>query len=133
MKYMLVLRRPGTEGEPVVNGTVDTIMAAYGERLIRAGVLLAGERLEPGPGILVGPRTERVGPAGGPDACTFDEFWILQVASAEEALEWARRCPSSASIEVRRVREAGDHRGAHHGDDADGQGTSIARSSRPTT
>lgn len=72
MKYMLVMRasEPAHEASQVEAGLM--AMAAFEDRLARAGVLLAAERLDPGAfGMLA--------------------VWFLQVASPDEALEWSRR------------------------------------------
>jgi hypothetical protein len=59
--------------------------ARFGRALVRAGVLLAAERLAPCEGAEV---------AG---------FWLLEVKSKEEAHEWARRAGGGARIEIRQV------------------------------
>ena len=92
-------------------------MTAYDERLIRAGVLLAGERLDPGTAVLVSCDGERrsVSDDGGRDTTPPIAMWMLQVASSEEAVEWAKRCPArGGGVEVRRVVERSDT-GAQHG------------------
>jgi hypothetical protein len=115
MKYMLVLRASEPATESMTEDSERAVMAAYGERLVRAGVLLAAERLERGPcavmDLAAAPGDRADSPAGSLSA--FDAFWIVDVASSDEALEWARRCPMPVgSIEVRRVLGAGDVRDA---------------------
>ncbi|MEV5535945.1 YciI family protein [Saccharopolyspora shandongensis] len=85
-------------------------MTDFNEELVQAGVLLAGEGLHPSS---TGFRTEitaggkRV--VDGPFAETKEliaGFWLLQVRSGEEVLEWAKRCPEP--VEVRQLVDA-DH------------------------
>jgi hypothetical protein len=84
-------------------------MGAYNEELVKAGVMLAGEGLHPsskgarvrfdgdGKGTVVdGPFAETKELVAG--------FWILEVSSREEVLEWVRKAPfRNAEIEVRQV------------------------------
>jgi hypothetical protein len=91
-------------------------MGHYNEELAKAGVLLAGEGLHPTS------RAKRVHFSGasrtvtdGPFAETKElvaGFWIWQVSSMEEAIEWVKRCPNpmreDSDIEVRPVFEAAD-------------------------
>ena len=91
-------------------------MGRYNEELVKAGVLLAAEGLQPSAKdarvLFTGDRRTVV---DGPFAGTKDlvaGFWILQVKSLDEAIEWVRRCPNphdgDAQIEIRRVFEAED-------------------------
>jgi hypothetical protein len=91
-------------------------MGAYNESLMKAGVLLAGEGLadvSEGTGFVVDfsqdPPIITDGPYGETHEL-FNGFWIVQVASKEEAAEWAGRCPlgPGTKLEVRRVTEAED-------------------------
>ena len=92
-------------------------MGRFNEELVRAGVLLAGEGLQPSSrGVRVrysgsertvidGPFTEAKELVAG--------FWLWQVRSLDEAIAWARRCPnpmpgSEGEIEIRPVMEADD-------------------------
>jgi hypothetical protein len=91
-------------------------MGRYNEELVKAGVMLAGEGLHPSA------RGKRVRFAGstrtvidGPFAETKElvaGFWLWQVKSMEEAVEWVRRCPNpmptESEIEIRPVFEAED-------------------------
>jgi hypothetical protein len=92
-------------------------MGRFNEELVRAGVMLAGEGLQPsskGKRVFLscGGRTVVDGPF--PD---FDElvagFWLWEVGSMEEAVEWVKRCPDpmpgeESVIEVRPLMEADD-------------------------
>jgi hypothetical protein len=91
-------------------------MTAYNEELVRAGVMLAGEGLQPsskGARVLFsGPNRTVV---DGPFAETKElvaGFWLWQVKSLEEAIEWVKRCPNphntDSVIEIRPVFEADD-------------------------
>lgn len=91
-------------------------MGNFNEELVKAGVLLAGEGLHPSA------RGKRVHFAGsrrtvidGPFAETKElvaGFWLWQVKSMEEAVEWVRRCPNpmegDSEIEIRPLFEAAD-------------------------
>ena len=89
-------------------------MMKYNEELQKAGVLLSLDGLHPPstgarvtfatgkPVVTDGPFTEAKEVLGG--------YWMIQVASREEAIEWAKRCPASANeiIEIRQVQEMSD-------------------------
>jgi hypothetical protein len=93
-----------------------TEMGRYNEELVKAGVLLAGEGLHPTSQgarvrfsgdqrtVIDGPFTETKELIAG--------FWLLQVKSREEAIEWVKRCPNphaeETEIEIRQVFEAED-------------------------
>jgi len=93
-----------------------TAMTAYNEELVKAGVMLAGEGLHPSS------RGARVRFSGsnrtvvdGPFAETKEliaGFWIIQVKSREEAIEWVKRCPNpmnvDSEIEIRQIFDAED-------------------------
>src|ERR671932_1328535 len=91
-------------------------MGKFNEELMKAGVLLAGEGLHPsskGKRVRFSGRARTV--IDGPFAETKEliaGFWIWQVQSMEEALEWARRCPNphleDGEIEIRPLFEAED-------------------------
>jgi hypothetical protein len=91
-------------------------MAAYNDSLIKAGILLAGEGLKPSrSGKRVRFSGERRTVSDGPFGAT-DElvagFWLWEVRSLEEAVEWVRRCPNpmpqDSDIEIRPLYEAAD-------------------------
>jgi hypothetical protein len=91
-------------------------MGKYNEELVKAGVLLAGEGLHPSSkGARVkfsgGKRTVIDGPFAETKELIAG-FWIFQVKSKEEAIEWVKRCPNplegEAEIEIRQVFEAED-------------------------
>jgi hypothetical protein len=92
-------------------------MGKYNEELVNAGILLAGEGIHPsakGKRVMFSGGRRTV--VDGPFAETKEliaGFWIWQVRSMDEALEWARRCPDpmpgeEAELELRPVFEAED-------------------------
>jgi hypothetical protein len=91
-------------------------MGKFNEELIRAGVLLAGEGLQPSSkGARVRFSGDRRTVIDGPFPQTSElvaGFWLLQVKSREEAIEWVKRCPNpmpgESEIEIRQVFEAED-------------------------
>ncbi|HXX75130.1 MAG TPA: YciI family protein [Nitrospiraceae bacterium] len=91
-------------------------MGKFNEELVKAGVLLAGEGLQP---MSKGARVKFSGSkrtvTDGPFAETKEliaGFWIWQVKSKAEAIEWAKRCPNphpgESEIEIRQIFEAED-------------------------
>jgi hypothetical protein len=91
-------------------------MGKFNEELAKAGVLLAGEGLQPSS---KGKRVRFSGPkrtvVDGPFSETKEliaGFWLWQVRSMEEAIEWVKRCPNpfegESEIEIRQVFEAED-------------------------
>jgi hypothetical protein len=91
-------------------------MTAYNEELVKAGVMLAGDGLHPSS---KGVRVEFSGSErkviDGPFAETKEllaGYWVWQVKSIEEAIEWVKRIPNpegeDSVVEIRRVFEAGD-------------------------
>jgi len=92
-------------------------MGKFNEELVKAGVMLAGEGLHPSSkGKRVRFSGGKKGVVDGPFAETKElvaGFWIWQVKSMEEAVEWVRRCPDpmpgeESEIEIRPVFEAED-------------------------
>jgi hypothetical protein len=115
VRYMLIMQAPESmaigqaDGPPPAE--VFEAMGRYNHDLVEAGVLLAAEGLAPSaegfvvthdgeaPSVTDGPFTEAKELVAG--------FWILEVASREEAVQWARRCPIGPGVrlEVRRIPE----------------------------
>ena len=117
MRFMLLMIPGGYES--AAPGTLPdakavAAMMKYNETLQRAGVLLALDGLHPPsmgarvsfaggkPKVSDGPFSEAKEVVGG--------YWMIQVRSKEEAIEWAKRCPGSDNevIEVRQVQEFAD-------------------------
>ena len=112
MKYMLIMRANDEVMEAFKDVDIDEMlntMGRFNEELINAGVMVAGEGLtDPRDTIVVDYSTQPPVATDGPYGETkelFNGFWILDVASQEEAVEWAKRAPLGAGskIEVRRV------------------------------
>jgi hypothetical protein len=117
MRVMVIVKAtPHSEAGTLPSTELLTAMGQFNEALAAAGVLVAGEGLHPSA------RGRRVRFAGaertvvdGPFAET-DQlvagFWLWQVASMDEAIEWARRCPNpmpdGGELELRPVFEAED-------------------------
>jgi hypothetical protein len=88
-----------------------TAMGEFNESLVKAGILLAGEGLRPsrhGKRVRFSGKTRTV--TDGPFAETKElvaGFWIWQVRSIEEAVEWVKRCPNpmltDSDIEIRPI------------------------------
>jgi hypothetical protein len=91
-------------------------MGRYNEELVKAGVMLAGEGLHPSAkGVRVQFSGRQRTVVDGPFAETKElvaGFWLWQVRSMDEAIEWARRCPNpmpeDSELEIRPVFEAED-------------------------
>jgi hypothetical protein len=117
MRFMMLMipkgyekAAPGTMPDPAAVAA----MMKYNESLQEAGVLLGLEGLHP-PSM-----GARISFAGGKATVTDGPFaetreviggyWMIQVNSKEEAIEWAKRCPASANevIELRQVQEFAD-------------------------
>jgi len=111
-KYMLIMRATDESFANFVNVDFAEILESMGkfnDELIRAGVLLAAEGLEdPGESVVVDFTGETPVVTDGPYGETkelFNGYYILDVASKEEAVEWAKRAPLTAGskTEIRRV------------------------------
>ena len=117
MRFMMIVipksyekAKPGAMPDPKIVAE----MSKYNESLQKAGVLLSMEGLHPPsvgarvtftggkPKVIDGPYTEAKEVIGG--------FWMIEVKSKEEAVEWARRAPmpDGELIEIRRVQEFED-------------------------
>lgn len=113
MKYMLIMRNTDEGLANMANVDFTEMLETIGrfnEELIRAGVLLAAEGLaEPSESVVVDYSSEPPVITDGPYGETkelFGGFYILNVASKQEAIEWAKRSPLSGpgfKAEIRRV------------------------------
>ncbi|RZT79273.1 hypothetical protein EV382_2471 [Micromonospora violae] len=113
-KYMLIMRGTDETNEALM-ASIDEAMAATGrfiEDMMKAGVLLAAEGLDdPSRGVVVDFGAEAPVVTDGPYGETrelFGGYFLLDVATRQEAIEWAKRVPAvrGSKIEVRRVAEA---------------------------
>ena len=117
MRFMMLMipggyEKAGADARPDPKAVEN--MMKYNESLQKAGVLLALDGLHPPatgarvtfkggkPKVTDGPFAEAKEVLGG--------YWMIQVKSREEAIEWAKRCPGSDSetIEIRQVQELSD-------------------------
>ena len=113
MKYMLVMRATDEGYASLMNADMNEMLETigrYNEEMIRAGVLVAAEGLDSAAeGVVVDFSSEPPVVTDGPYGETkelFGGFYILNVASKEEAVEWAKRSPLTGSgfkAEIRRV------------------------------
>jgi len=103
-----------TEAGAMPSEKLLTEMGRYNEELVKAGVMLAGEGLHPSSkGARIKFSGSKRTVVDGPFGETKDliaGFWLWQVKSKEEAIEWVKRCPNptgtEAEIEIRQVFEA---------------------------
>ena len=111
-KYMLIFRNTDESVKGFANVDFDQMletMGKFNDELIRAGVLVAAEGLDdPSAGVVVDFATETPVVTDGPYGETkelFGGYYILDVASKEEAVEWAKRMPyfQGTKVEIRRV------------------------------
>ena len=112
MKYMLIMRATDEAFAGMMNTDFNEMLETvgkYNDEMIRAGVLLAAEGLDDAAeGVVVDHSSEQPVVSDGPYGETkelFGGFYLIEVASKEEAIEWARRMPATAGskCEVRRV------------------------------
>ncbi|HEY0710410.1 MAG TPA: YciI family protein [Polyangia bacterium] len=118
MRVMVIVKATKNSEAGVMPTEKDlTAMGNYNEELVKAGIMLAGEGLHPsskGKRIRFAAGKKNV--VDGPFAETKEliaGFWLWQVKSMEEAVEWARRCPDpmpgeESELEIRPVFEAAD-------------------------
>jgi len=117
MRFMILVKADkNTEAGVMPSEKLLTEMGNFNEQLVKAGVMLAGEGLHPSSkGARVKFSGEKRTVIDGPFAETKEliaGFWMWQVKSKEEAIEWVKRCPNptgaEAEIEIRQVFEAED-------------------------
>ena len=119
MRVMVMIEGDGVD-EDKIEPTEEMLaaMGAYNEQLVNAGIMLDGDGLKPTSAgarivfeggttsVVDGPFTEAKEIVAG--------FWIWEVSSLEEAIEWAKKCPSDSSgtgrqlLEIRPFFEVGD-------------------------
>jgi hypothetical protein len=117
MKVMVIVKAsPESEAGKMPSMELLTAMGNYNEELVKAGILLAADGLHPSSKgkrvhfsggnrtVIDGPFTETKELIAG--------YWLFQVKSMEEAVEWVKRCPnpmeSDSDIEIRQVFEMED-------------------------
>jgi hypothetical protein len=117
MRFMVMIKSDETTENGILPTEDElTAMGRYNEELVKAGVLLAGEGLHPSsrgalikftdgkPTVIDGPFAEAKELIAG--------FWLIDVKSKEEAIEWMKRIPCTegveTNVEIRQVFEADD-------------------------
>jgi hypothetical protein len=117
MRFMIIIKaNKDSEAGVMPSEELLGAMAKYNEELIKAGVMLAGDGLQPSSKgarvrfegterkVIDGPFSETKELIAG--------YWIFQVRSLEEAIEWVKRCPNpqmeAGEIEIRQVFELTD-------------------------
>jgi hypothetical protein len=128
MRFMVMVKaNEDSEAGAMPSEELLTAMGKYNEELVKAGVMLAGE------GLQASSKGARVRFSGkertvidGPFAETKEliaGFWIFEVKSLDEAIEWVKRCPNpmegESEIEIRQVFETDDFGEAYSGEARD--------------
>ena len=117
MRFMIIIKaNKDSEAGVMPDEKMLTEMGKFNEELVKAGVMLAGEGLHPSSkGARVKFSGDKRTVIDGPFAETKEliaGFWIWQVKSKEEAIEWVKRCPNptgvESEIEIRQIFEAED-------------------------
>jgi hypothetical protein len=117
MRFMIMVKATkDSEAGVMPDEKLLTDMGKFNEELVKAGVMLAGEGLQPSSkGARVRFSGAKRSVIDGPFAETKElvaGFWMWQVKSKQEAIEWVKRCPNpmpgESEIEIRQVFEAED-------------------------
>jgi hypothetical protein len=117
MRFMILVKATKeSEAGIMPSAKMLTEMGKFNEELAKAGVMLAGEGLHPSSkGVRVRFSGKKRKAIDGPFAETKEliaGFWLLQVKSREEAIEWVKRAPfpedTETEVEIRQVFEAED-------------------------
>ncbi|RQP22420.1 hypothetical protein DZC73_22500 [Albitalea terrae] len=117
MRFMVIIKADkNSEAGVLPNEKLLADMGKFNEELVKAGVMLAGEGLQPSSkGARVRFSGSKRSVVDGPFAETKElvaGFWLWQVKSLEEAIEWVKRCPNpmegETEVEIRQVFEADD-------------------------
>lgn len=117
MRFMVIVKATAdSEAGVMPSEELLAAMGRYNEELVEAGVMLAGEGLHPSAkGVRVKFSGDQRSVTDGPFLETREliaGFWIFQVASLQECIEWVKRCPNpmpgESEIEIRQIFEAED-------------------------
>ena len=118
MRFMVIVKASkDSEAGKMPSQELLAAMGKYNEELVKAGIMLSGEGLHPSSkGVRVRFSGNKRIVTDGPFAETKEliaGFWMWQVKSKEEAIEWVKRCPNpmpgtESEIELRQVFEADD-------------------------
>ena len=116
-RFMIIIKATkDSEAGKMPSEQLLTDMGKFNEELVKAGIMLAGEGLHPSSKasrvkFAAGKRTVTDGPFAETKELIAG-YWLLQVGSFEEAVEWIKRCPNPhdepGEIEIRQVFEAED-------------------------
>lgn len=120
MRFMIIVKASqDSEAGVMPSEQLLTDMGKFNEELVQAGIMLAGDGLHPtskGARVIFSGKNRTV--IDGPFAETKEliaGYWLWQVQSKEEAIEWVKRCPNphpgGGEIEIRQVFEAEDFGG----------------------
>ncbi|WP_164018365.1 YciI family protein [Pyxidicoccus trucidator] len=117
MRFMILIKaNKDSEAAVMPDEKMLTEMGKYNEELVKAGIMLAGEGLHPSSkGARIHFSGNKRTVIDGPFSETKEliaGFWLWQVKSKEEAIEWVKRCPNptgeESEIEIRQVFETAD-------------------------
>ena len=118
MRFMIIVKASeDSEAGKMPSQELLTAMGKYNEELVKAGIMLAGEGLQPSSkGARVRFSGNKRTVIDGPFAETKEllaGFWLWKVNSKQEAIDWVKRCPNpmpgtEAEIEIRQVFESED-------------------------
>lgn len=116
MKVMVLMKAtPDSEAGKMPSAQLLVDMGKYNEELVNAGIMLSGEGLKPtSKAARISFSGDLTAVAHGPFDIkgSISGFWMWEVASMEEAIAWARRCPNTdgvhTEIDIRPVVEAAD-------------------------
>jgi hypothetical protein len=117
MRFMVIVKATAdSEAGKMPSTEMLAAMGKYNEELVKAGIMLAGDGLHPSSkGARVHFSGSKRTVIDGPFAETKEliaGFWIWQVRSLDEAIEWVKRCPNPmdgpSDIEIRQIFEAED-------------------------
>ncbi|EJM00098.1 hypothetical protein PMI18_03197 [Pseudomonas sp. GM102] len=118
MRFMIIVKAsPDSEAGVMPSEELMTAMGNFNEELAKAGILIDCDGLQPSSkGARVRFSGDQRTVIDGPFAATKEliaGYWLWQVKSKEEAIEWVKRCPNpmpgtEAEIEIRQVYEAED-------------------------
>ena len=117
MRFMILIKaNKDTEAGVMPSEQLLAEMGSYNEELVKAGVMQAGEGLHPtskGVRVHLGGGTKKV--VNGPFTPAGEQiagFWLWKVASMDEAIDWAKRCPNPSGgdfdLEIRPIMEMED-------------------------
>ena len=117
MRFMVILRgNEEIEGGALPTEQMFTDMVKFNEQLVDAGVMIGGEGLHPAKeGTTITFKDGKVTTAKGATPNLIVGFWIWNVKSVDEAIEWVKRIPNAkdehGSIELRQIAETDEFKG----------------------